>query len=52
MDIILSPITMDKLDRVKFIINSVLPVTFPASFFKDLSTGKYTGLVAEKRGMQ
>jgi len=50
MNLNVSPIEKENLDRVKFILNSVLPVTYPDSFYKNLSNGKYSGLVAEMRG--
>ena len=50
MNLDVSPIEKKNLDRVKFIMNSVLPVTYPDSFYKNLSIGKYSGLVAEMRG--
>ena len=50
MNLNVSSIEKANLDRVKFILNSVLPVAYPDSFFKHLSTGKYSGLVAEMRG--
>ena len=50
MNLDVSPIEKKNLDRVKFIMNSVLPVTYPDSFYKNLSNGKYSGLVAETRG--
>lgn len=50
MNLNISSIEKANLDRVKFILNSVLPVAYPDSFYKNLSTGKYSGLVAEMRG--
>ena len=50
MNLDVSPIEKKNLDRVKFIMNSVLPVTYPDSFYKNLSIGNYSGLVAEMRG--
>ena len=45
-----SPIEKENIDRVKFIMNSVLPVTYPDSIYKNLSDGKLSGLVAEMGG--
>ena len=50
MNIRVSPIEKENIDRVKFIINSVLPVTYPDSIYKNLSDGKLSGLVAEMGG--
>ena len=50
MNLNVSPIEKANLDRVKFILNSVLPVAYPVSFYKNLSNGTYSGLVAEMRG--
>ena len=50
MNLNVSSIEKANLDRVKFILNSVLPVAYPDSFYKNLSNGNYSGLVAEMRG--
>jgi len=36
---------VDNLDKIKIILNSVLPVSYPPTFYKNIKSGKYSGYV-------
>ena len=40
-------IDQDNIDRVKIILNSVLQVSYPNQFYKQITSGKYRGKVAK-----